>query len=247
MKKTTSLFLILVAALVLSACNVNIQIGNNEVITGSGKVITREIEVSGFDSVLLSGIGDLTITQGDTESLSIEAEDNIMAVLTNEVRGGQLNLGTQPNTTITPTKPIRYTLVVKDLSKLELSGLGNATLDGLTAGQLDLVISGSGNMGLANVKAEDVRVTISGLGSVEVTGAAPALTVALKGSGNFKGGDLAVKTAKVEISGLGSATVWAAESLDVKISGSGNLEYYGSPKVSQDISGLGHVENRGAK
>lgn len=247
MKKITSLFVLWIAVLALSACNVNIQVGNNEVITGSGKVVTRQVEVSNFDAVLLSSIGDLTISQGDTESLTIEAEDNILAVLTQRVRGGQLELGAQPNTTITPTQPIRYTLVVKDLSKLELSGLGNASMDGLTAGRLELNISGSGNMDLSNLKADDVRVSIGGLGSVKLTGEASALMVALDGSGNFNGGSLSVKTSNVSISGLGSATVWANESLDVSISGAGNLEYYGSPKVSQNISGLGHVKNLGEK
>mgnify|MGYP002682593131 CR=1 FL=1 len=94
MKKATSLFIILVAALALSACNVNLQIGNNEVITGSGNVATREIEVSGFDAVRLAGVGDLTITQGQTESLTIEAEDNILDVLESKVRAGELVLGT---------------------------------------------------------------------------------------------------------------------------------------------------------
>lgn len=247
MKKSISLFIILIAALALSACNVNVQIGNNEVITGSGNVITREIEVSGFDSVLLAGIGDLTITQGETESLTIEAEDNILDVLENKVQAGELVLGTRQGVTITPTRTIRYTLVVKDLSKLELAGLGNASMDGLTAGRLELSITGSGNLDLENVQAEDVRATIDGLGSVEISGTAESLDARLNGSGNFKAGDLAVKTATVEIDGLGSATVWAADALDVKIGGAGNLEYYGSPKVSQNISGLGRVEGLGTK
>ncbi|MEM5775210.1 MAG: hypothetical protein AAGU05_09440, partial [Anaerolineaceae bacterium] len=52
--------------------------------------------VSSFDAVLLSSIGDLTISQGDTESLTVEAEDNILPVLTQQVHGGQLGLGAQP-------------------------------------------------------------------------------------------------------------------------------------------------------
>ena len=247
MKKATSLLIILVAALALSACNVNLQIGNNEVITGSGNVVTREIEVSDFDAVRLAGVGELSITQGETESLTIEAEDNILDVLESNVRASELVLGTRQGVTITPTRPIRYTLTVKDLSALELSGLGNASMDGLTTGRLELSISGSGNLELKNVQAEDVRATIDGLGSVEISGTAKSLDARLNGSGNFKAGDLAVKTANVRIDGLGSATVWAADTLDVNIGGAGSLDYYGSPSVTQKISGLGHVDNRGAK
>lgn len=247
MKKPLILIAILIATLLLSACNLNVNIGNSQAVIGSGNVITREIPVSDFDAVILGGIGDLTITQGDTESLVIEAEDNIFAVLESKVEGGQLVLDSMPNISMTPNKRIRYTLVVKDLSKLELSGLGNVTLDGLTTDRLELNISGSGDMKLRNVQATEVRVNIGGLGSVEISGQAGSLGLDLGGSGDCNAGDLAVRDAEIEISGLGSATVWASDQISVTISGSGDLEYYGSPRISQDISGLGSTHSLGNK
>mgnify|MGYP001243251864 CR=1 FL=1 len=247
MKKSIAIFLFLTAALVLSACGTDLHIGNNQVITGSGKVVTQDVTVSGFNAVTMGGVGELTITQGDTESLSIEAEDNLLAVMENKVSGGTLVLGTQPGVTITPTRPIRYTLMVKDLSKLELAGLGDTHMDALKTEGLDLVISGSGNLALKNLSASDVHVTISGLGSMELAGQASSLTLDLKGSGNLNARDLPVKDAKVKISGLGGATIWSSDTLDIQISGAGNLEYYGSPKVSQSVTGLGNIKSLGAK
>jgi hypothetical protein len=247
MKKLILLFVIFTAALALSACGADLHIGSNQVVTGSGKVVTQDVAVSGFTAVTLGGVGELTITQGDTESLSIEAEDNLLAVMENKVSGGTLVLGTKPGVTITPTRPIRYTLAVKDLSKLELAGLGSAKMDGLKTGRLELVLSGSGNLQLKNLDAQDVRATISGLGSMELYGQAASLDLELKGSGNLTAGDLAVKDAKVSITGLGNATIWPASTLDITISGAGNLEYYGSPKITQNITGLGNIKSLGAK
>lgn len=247
MKKIIPLILFLVAALTLSACGMNVHISSNKVVTGSGNVVTQEVSVSGFDAVQLDSIGDLTITQGDTESLNIEAEDNILAVLETKVSGKTLVLGSQDNVTLTPTKPIRYTLTVKDLSSLQLAGLGSVSMDSLKTGQLDLSISGSGNLKLLGLQAETVDVVISGLGSVELTGQASALRLEMDGSGNCRAGELAVRDAEINISGLGNATLWASDSLDIRISGAGNLDYYGSPRVSQEISGLGSIKSLGDK
>src|SRR5512134_3419247 len=46
---------------------------------GSGNVITQTREVGDFDKVSFSSFGELTIQQGESESLSIEAEDNVLA------------------------------------------------------------------------------------------------------------------------------------------------------------------------
>jgi hypothetical protein len=245
MKKAIPMIILLAVALMLSACGVNIHIGGNRVVTGSGEVVTRDFPVSGFDAVRLESIGELTITQGETESLSIEAEDNILDALEVQVYGDTLVLGSHFFASITPTKTIRYTLTVKDLSKLELAGLGDITMQGLETGRLDLDISGSGDLKLSDLKAENVNATISGLGSVELAGQASSLDIDLSGSGNCTAGDLSVQDVQIDISGLGDAVVWASNSLEIRISGAGGLKYYGTPRINQEISGLGSIKSLG--
>ena len=62
-------------------------------IKGSGNVVTEERDVSGFDRVALSGFGEVIITQGDKESLTVETDDNLMRYIETKVRGGTLELG----------------------------------------------------------------------------------------------------------------------------------------------------------
>ena len=78
------------------------------VVKGSGRVQTESRTVQGFTEVDLAGQGSLTITQGADEALTIEAEDNLLPVLTSDVQHGRLVLGTKDNTIIRATKPIRY-------------------------------------------------------------------------------------------------------------------------------------------
>src|SRR5262245_26795406 len=89
---------------------------------GSGKVITEERNVSGFNGVELEGEGDVTIEQSDRESLTITADDNLMMNLTSDVSRGRLTLGTNAN--ISPSKTPVYKITVKSLGNLNLSGSG---------------------------------------------------------------------------------------------------------------------------
>ena len=104
-----------IALLLLTACSTT---------KGSGQLATAQREVSGFTKVELAGQGDLTIEQTGTESLTISAEDNLLPLLTSDVSGDTLILGTKPNTSIVTTKPITYSVTVKDLDGLAVSGSG---------------------------------------------------------------------------------------------------------------------------
>lgn len=99
-------------------------------VTGSGLVRSESRTVRDFREVALDGTGTLTITQGATEALTIEAEDNILPVLASNVRDGRLTLGERGTIGIRPTKPIRYTLTVQDLGAVRLSGSGTISQAG---------------------------------------------------------------------------------------------------------------------
>jgi Putative auto-transporter adhesin, head GIN domain len=203
---------LLAVLLVVAACSVT---------KGSGKVVSQTREVTGFTKVELSGSGELTIEKTGVESLTISAEDNLLPQLTSEVSGDTLTLGTKPNTTVVPTKPITYSLTVKDLNGIAVSGSGSVRVSNLTTNSLTTQISGSG--------------TISASGTVNDQ------AVDISGSGRYQAEQLTSKTAKVQISGSGHASVLATDLLDVKISGSGTLTYGGNPQITQEISGSGKL------
>ena len=145
---------LLAVVLLVTACSVT---------RGSGQLTTESRPVSGFTKVELSGTGELTIEKTGTESLSISAEDNLLPRLTSEVSNGTLSLGTEPNTTIVPTKPITYSLTVKDLNGLAVSGSGNIQVQNVTTAALSIEISGSGTI-TAGGAVNDQDLEISGSG-----------------------------------------------------------------------------------
>ncbi|MEW5870156.1 MAG: head GIN domain-containing protein [Chloroflexota bacterium] len=247
MNRKLAIPLICLAALLLSmACTLTIPGGLG--LRGSGNVITESRQVSDFNQVVLSGIGELQITQGESESLEIEAEDNLLPLIETEVRNNTLYIGIKENRTgISPTKPIRYQLSLKELDSLEISGAGSAKVDVLETETLDLMLSGVGAIKVGTLTADTLAVAISGAGNCQVAGQVQRLKVDMSGAGSLEAGDLQAQTADVQISGVGGAKLWVSETLDAVLSGVGNLEYYGNPSVTMEESGVGRMKSLGDK
>ena len=249
MKKNTliSIPFLVLSIFILSACQFLPWV---TVVRGSGNLTTETRPVSGFDTIRLDGAGRLLISQGMSESLEIQAEDNLIDELTSQVEGGTLVLGYQERPwrkSILPTRPIVYTLVVTDLAKLILNGAGDIDLQSLQTDALTLEINGAGNFNITNLTADNLSVNLAGTGSITVTGVLAEQEIILDGAGSYQAGDLQTRSTAIKINGLGSGTVWATETLDISINGGGSVGYYGSPSVTQEITGLGEVKNLGEK
>lgn len=244
MKKLTIAMLVLwLLAFVTSACTINVT-------TGSGKLKTETRNVAGFNGVQFAGLGELKISQGTTEGLSIEGEDNILPRIITEVRSGILYIGFERDNwqdMVQPTKSLIFTLKVKNMNSLDLSGLGNVIMPKLSAEDLLIKVSGAGGVKINSATARNVTVTMSGAGNVDLAGKVTGQTISMSGLGNYSAGDLESTTASITVSGAGGAKVWPKDSLNVKISGAGTVSYYGSPKITKDVSGLGVVNSLGNK
>ena len=244
MKKIWSLLLILgMLAGITSACTINM-------VTGSGKLAKSTRNVSGFTGVQFAGLGELSITQGTSEGLTIEGEDNILPKIVTEVRSGVLYIGFERENwqdVVRPTKDLKFDLKVKTLNSLDLTGLGNVTIPKLQADNLTVKVSGAGGVKVQNASAKALTLTMSGAGNVEMAGKIPNQTITMSGLGNYAGGDLDSSTATVSVTGAGGATVWVRDALTVKISGAGSVSYYGTPKVTKEVTGLGVINSQGTK
>jgi hypothetical protein len=188
---------------------------------GTTNVAEESRDVEGFDEVELRGIGNLSIEQTGSESLTVEAEEDVLPKLTTEVVNDRLIIGPKPGTTIRTTAPINYTLTVEALDALEVSGSGDVEAEGIST--------------------ERLAVTIGGAGNVKAGGEADKQEIDISGSGAYRAENLNSREAKISVSGAGSAIVNVSEELDADVSGVGSVEYIGDPTVEQDVSGAGRV------
>ncbi|MGC9358229.1 MAG: head GIN domain-containing protein [Anaerolineae bacterium] len=244
-----SIVILIVGGLLMTslACSVsfpNIEF-DGETIRGSGNMVEETREVSGFSSVTLAGFGNLYIEVGETESLRIEAEDNLIDRITAEVRDNVLEIGWERGFVPVPSESVNYYLTVERLDTVTLDGAGNIEAEGLMADAFEVVVNGAGNVEIGELDVESLRVEISGAGDIDVSGTTETQTVMLNAAGNYNAEDLECQEAMVEINGLGSATVRASDTLDATINGAGSINYYGDPTVRQSINGVGDINRVG--
>ena len=237
-------------ALMMMACQItgigNINI-NRKTVRGNGTLATEDRSVSGFNQVSLAGFGTVNITQGSEESLSIEAEENLMEYITTEVVGGELRIGFKQDTNVQPTKGIQYHLTVKDLNQVAVSGAADVECTAFKTEKMKMDVSGAGKMVFNGLDVKDLTVNSSGAGTFTLAGTVDTQKVSLSGTGNYQAGDLKSRTASMTVSGAGNGTLWVTDSLNVEISGLGNVSYYGKPSVTKDVSGAGRVKDLGDK
>lgn len=210
---------VLAVPLLLAGCET--EIASSGATAGSGATASETREVNGFTAVELATSGDLEISRTGTESLTIEAEDTVLPLLTSEVSSGTLRLGIEEGTSVSTSQPIIYRLTVADLDAIAVTGSGDVTAPDLATDKLTVDLRGSG--------------------TVTTGGSADTQQVEISGSGDYEGADLSSDAAIVSVSGSGDATLQVRDTLDVTIRGSGSVTYIGDPVVTQEIAGSGEV------
>jgi hypothetical protein len=246
MRPLAARWLFVVPAMLLAACTINIGTGERPTPSpsrasvgptptpspsltvtqaiGSGNVITETRQVSGFNRIRFRGSGSLIVEQTGVESLTVEAEDNIVPLLRSDVENRVLILGLRPGTSIVAYKPIVFRLTVRELTGIEVSGSGATEVNRLDTARFDFDGSGSGE--------------------ARLSGRAEVQEVSLSGSGEYDAESLISRAANVRVSGSAEVVINASDSLDVDVSGSADVRYVGSPRLSQRVSGSGSVTSK---
>jgi hypothetical protein len=162
------------------------------------------------------------VSFGDSESLTLSADDNLLPIIETVVQNEQLIIRTKNDTSITSSNPIRAAVTMKSLR---------------SAG-----ISGSGSFVIPELSGEAVKFDVLGSGDITADGAVNTLEVNVGGSGTVNCAELAAKSATVSIGGSGNVTVNASDRLDATIGGSGTIVYAGNPAtVNQSVPGSGSI------
>jgi hypothetical protein len=238
---------LIIGLFLITACGLSTIQDSREEITGSGNVITESREVSGFDSVSHTGIGRVIIDQGDQESLTIEADDNILEYITSEVKSGNLVLSFNEDVRFESTSSITFNVGAKEIVELNSTGTGSIEIDELSTDNLNFSTSGTGSISIGSLTANDLAVNANGTGDIQLAGNVETQEINRVGTGDYDAPDLESKTAIVKATGTGSVVIWVLDSLDVEITGTSKVSYYGSPNVTQDISGTGSLTSLGDK
>jgi hypothetical protein len=220
----------------------------------NAELIQEVREVSDFQRVTFAGFGELRISQGEEESLTVEAPAEILSRIKTDVVDGRLVIrvsrhwldwvGDLLNVGFSGIR-VRFELKLKTLEHLAITGAARVIADDLKADTLGIELHGTGEVKVDSLEANSLSVTLPGAGLVRVSGEVGAQTVTLSGAASYEAGKLKSDKAQVAIEGVGSATVWAEGQLDATIRGVGSISYYGAPNVNKQVMGPGAIRGLG--
>ncbi|HTD40310.1 MAG TPA: head GIN domain-containing protein [Mucilaginibacter sp.] len=238
---------ILLIALLLPGASYVYAHPHKSTIADFSKIEDRHL--SGFHAVDVGGSFDVYITQGSTESVKVEAPDNIIDHIITEVDNGVLKIYNKNDNNFHwgdlfgNHKKIVVYVAVKDINAIALSGSGDVYFkEGIHTTSLKLRVSGSGDM-YGRLDVKNLESGISGSGDVKLSGHAENSAVNVSGSGDFEARGLITVNTIVHVSGSGDASINASNSVSASISGSGDVHYTGGARnVSSSKSGSGDVE-----
>jgi hypothetical protein len=204
-------------------------------------------EARDFSEVELKGFGTLHLTQGETETLRLEGDEETLAQITTEVKNDRLIVDYKRKfLTGWRTKQLDVYVTFKELRKARLSGSGAIRAASVQTFDLALELSGSGKLHIERLTALRLLLDISGSGEATLGGVVEGQRLRVSGSGEYDAAQLACDEADIDISGSGTVVLRVEKQLRVKISGSGKIDYIGAPQIEQRVSGSGKIRQRAA-
>jgi hypothetical protein len=206
------------------------QNGKKETLEGNGNLVTKEIQVEPFTTLDASGVYELKLTQGNTEGVKIEADENLQELFTVRNEGSRLviHMKKMENTNLRTKNKMRVYVSFKNLKALDLKTVGNvSSSNDLSFDDLELTNKSVGNVDL-ELTATKLNLENSSVGNVTLSGRADEAVMKNSGVGALNAGNFVVQTLDIDNSGVGGAEVHATRGLKVKDSFLGKVKNRGS-------------------
>ncbi len=246
------------------ACMTLVSYSLSAQIRGNQNVISKSRDVSTFHSIIIEDGIDAYIQQGSTQSLEVEADENLHEYLITEVNNGVLKIYFDRD--VWNRKASRAYITVTDLKLLKVSGGGDVESKGtIRVADIEISVSGGGDLDF-DLEADNLHCNMSGGGDAEIAAKAESIVVDISGGGdldlgaeagsfegNITGGgdaDIALgaasKNVELNISGGGDLDLGTeAQNISVKVSGGGDADIAAGSNVHEakiDISGGGDLD-----
>lgn len=217
-----------IAALAVS-CTVSINGKRMNTIKGQGSCLTREYELSGFESIQISGCYDVRFIQTDgAYAVSVETYENIFERLDVRLDGKVLHLG-QKGGSLFRTDKLAVTVQGPSLNQVIVNGSADLDIEHFkSADDLELTVYGAGDFQLRDISCDAFLVDVNGAGDLDVT-------------------ELCCSRSAVTVNGAGDVDLEfiAAPEVNVSVNGAGDVRLSGvAGKVRYSISGAGNIDAR---
>ncbi|MEP6742217.1 MAG: head GIN domain-containing protein [bacterium] len=218
---TRRTFLLLALVFLFGGCHFHMH----DQIKGSAVRQKQKREVASFTSIATEGAFDIDVICQKPQSVEVEADDNLLPLITTDVSNNVLHI--KSNRSFSINDPIKVTISVPNLEGISASG----------AGKIDV-------RGLKNDKFE---IDANGATTMKVAGETKLIDIDTNGAGKIDAHKLRAARGVVEAKGVARVDVNVAEQLEVTVSGPSHVTYEGDPVVRKTVHGPGTVEKKEAE
>ena len=230
MKIIKDFFVVALILITVSACEGFGYSKNSR--TGSGNVITKEVNIQPFSKIEINGIIDVILEQGVKESARIETDDNLMSLIDVRTEGSTLFIALKKDSSIRKSTKLNVFVTLVNITHLTLNGVGDLETNGiLELNDLYIETTGVGDIKLA-IDCTSLSVDNSSVGDISLFGKTRSLKVNNSGVGDIYAYELTTDYAFIKNSGVGDVEVNVMESIEIESSGVGDVEYTGNPTVN---------------
>lgn len=210
---------------------------------GNNHVVRKDRNAGQFTGIRVSSGIDVYLKQSGSESIAVEADENLHEYIITEIKGGVLNVYSDAN--IREAEMKRVYVTMRDITSLKTSSAGDLIGESpVTADNLELSASSAGDIKL-ELKAKKVDIDISSSGDMTLSGEADILEASLSSAGDLNAYGLTVRDADVSVSSAGDADVTVTERLKARASSAGDINYRGDPKyIDAHSSSAGGIHRK---
>lgn len=184
-------------------------------------IVTETIEVSEFNGISFAAVGNLFITQGEPQEMTVTTHPELVDLIDAAVIDNTLEIGLDG-------------CIEGNLAQFDVF---------VTTPDLELItLAGVANIMTENdLQVDSLSIILSGVGNITLSGSTGPLNIQSLGVGNINAFNFTSDICRIMLSGAGNVEITVLSELDATISGSGNVSYKGSPAVNAAILGGGNV------
>ena len=209
---------------------------------------SRNVAVKSFNSIGVSSGIDLYLTQGNTETITIKGDNDLIKDVVVEQNGTAINIKYKDGinwSRLFHNQSIKVYASFKTLKSLAASGGSDVyTQNTLKTDLLSIAASGGSDLKLT-LTCADFKLSISGGSDADLKGSAENMILNASGGSDVDAFAFVVNNAKVNVSGGSDANIYVNKALEAGASGGSDVNYKGNAvlkKTTNSKSGdVSHV------
>lgn len=215
-------------------------------VEGNGNIISREISVSSFIRLHISGKGQVELYQSDEEKVIVETDENLQEFVWATNSGRTLYVSAEAKL----KKPVFTVCNIKIyMRQAEVIFIRNENANLIcgnriaATGPVEIKIQSTGNVEL-DMNAPAIKILCQSVGNVVLKGKCDSLAIKNQAIGDFHAGDLIADRVSIQNSAVGNVLLHAEKEITIRHSGVGYIHYAGKG-ILKDVRqhGVGEIKH----